>query len=1030
VLLALPLVAVSGFAALVYQTVWMRELRLVFGVSTAASAAVVAVFMGGLGAGGYLLGSRADTCASPLKMYGLLETGVAVSAAITPFLVKVVAESYVHAGVSPFFGDTGSTLARLVLASVVLAVPTLLMGGTLPAIARWVESDGDLGRGHTAALYAVNTLGAVAGVAVATFYMLERLGNRQTLWWVALLNTGAGVLAILAGRRSSIEAAPKQRVPGRLTPVAAAAAAVGFAYFLMELVWYRMLAPLLGGSTYTFGLILAVALFGIGAGAAVYAVIGTRCATWTAFAATCGLEAVAFLVPYALGDRVAVLALLLRALGAAGFAGLALGWTAVAALVVLPASLIAGYQLPLLIALAGEGNDRVGEDVGGVYAANTVGAIVGSVAGGFGALPLIGATGVWVACAAFLAATAGGVGVVSFWRRHALRPASVAAVAVIAVVALGSATGPTAFWRQSPIGAGRLDVPATRAELENVMRYQRANIVWQRDGIEAAVALGGAHGLEFLVSGKSDGHVRFDAGTQVMSGLLAAMLHPAPHRSLVIGLGTGSTAGWLGRVPSMERVDVIELEPAILDVARACADVNAGCMSNPKVSITIADGREGVALRDETYDIIFSEPSNPYRAGVSGLFTVEHYRNVSRRLAPGGLFVQWAPAYEVRGRTVMGVYASLHAVFPHVETWRTQVGDLLLICSETGLVHDAGALKNRMAEEPFRSALLDVWRVIDLEGLLARYLAGPSTAAYLANRPGIVPSSDDWNAVEFGFATTVGESPEFGELELVRTARMLGDAEPRLVSTVPLDWHMVERRRVFAPVVDGWNPDSDDYSPDNAHRAAAAQRYLAGDYAGAWQEWAEAGGEPSDPIEASMVADLLADRGDETAIAVIDRLRWWSRADAEFAMARLRLAQHRYGDCARHLAEAFKHCRKEVWAFRYRVADGLGMAEQAAAADPTSHGVSDLYAALGQPLAARMFDQRRLLARVSIARAVEGGAGPVTASAISGLEPYVPWNASLLELRKDAYAAVGDPKYELAAAELAEYRDMVGGSAE
>ena len=159
-----------------------------------------------------------------------------------------------------------------------------------------------------------------------------------------------------------------------------------------------------------------------------------------------------------------------------------------------------------------------------------------------------------------------------------------------------------------------------------------------------------------------------------MRGLLGALSHPNPRRALVIGLGTGSTAGWLGAVPSIERVDVVELEPLILEVARACAPVNHDVLNNPKVHITIGDARETLLTTRDRYDVIASEPSNPYRAGIASLFTQEYYRAAADRLTDDGVFVQWVQAYEIDTPTLRTIYATLASVFPQVETWHTNPG--------------------------------------------------------------------------------------------------------------------------------------------------------------------------------------------------------------------------------------------------------------------------------------------------------------------------------------------------------------------
>src|SRR5207253_3252556 len=251
----------------------------------------------------------------------------------------------------------------------------------------------------------------------------------------------------------------------------------------------------------------------------------------------------------------------------------------------------------------------------------------------------------------------------------------------------------------------------------------RRTLVWDVDGRESSVALVDSNDYAFIVNGKADGSARGDAGTQVMAGLVGAILHPNPQRALVIGLGTGSTAGWLGAIPTMQRVDVVELEPAVIGVARACSAVNHDVLHNPKVHIRIADAREVLLASRDRYDIIFSEPSNPYRAGIASLFTEEFYRASAARLNPNGIFLQWLQAYDVDTETIRTVYATIVPVFGHVETWTTDSGDLLLVATKGPISYNLNFLRARVVTEPFRSALTHAWRVESAEGFLAHFVA-------------------------------------------------------------------------------------------------------------------------------------------------------------------------------------------------------------------------------------------------------------------------------------------------------------------
>src|SRR3954454_8379830 len=306
----------------------MRQFRLIFGASTPATAAVLAMFMGGLGLGSALLGKRADRHPNPLRFYGDLELLIAISAALSQALLWIAAKIYVAIG--------GGVALRPVLAALVLAIPTVLMGGTLPAAARAVETADDAGRRRLALLYGINTLGAVTGALASTFFMLETFGNRQTLFIAVLINLLVAMTAraISAGAMQAETPQTTEEATPQLSAkfVFAAAAISGFAFLLMELVWYRMLGPILGGSTFAFGLILAVALLGVAIG-------GTAVALWRrrtsatapagAFALPCALEAALLMLPYALGDRLALLANYLRVIGHAGFGGFVLGWAVV-----------------------------------------------------------------------------------------------------------------------------------------------------------------------------------------------------------------------------------------------------------------------------------------------------------------------------------------------------------------------------------------------------------------------------------------------------------------------------------------------------------------------------------------------------------------------------------------------------------------------------------------------------------------------------------------------------------------------------
>ena len=1023
----------SGVCALIYQVAWFRELRLIFGASTSSSAAVLAIFMGGLGLGGARLGKRADASPNPLAMYANLEIAVAVAAAATPALVWLANAVYIASGGSSSLGVAGATLVRLLLTVVVLGPATFLMGGTLPAAARAVERADDGARRSVATLYGLNTLGAVVGTLLASFLLLEVLGTRMTLWMAALVNVLVGVIARSLSRSSAavstvadvevsdsaaadVDSAAASPDIARWFPPAASAL-VGASFMLMELTWYRMLAPLLGGSSYTFGLILAVALVGIAIGGAVYA--RTKIPpTLRWFAITCSLEAVFIAIPYALGDRVAIVTALLRPLSRIGFGASVGVWTVVAAFAVLPAAIVSGIQFPLVIGLYGRGARRVGQDVGAAYFANTMGAIAGSLVGGFGLIPLLGALGVWklVVISLAVGATVAALLDSRGWSSNrAVRARRAATGAVLACVplALLLARGPTSVWRHSGIGAGRADAKLERADATRLAAYLASEaraVRWEEEGVESSVALGHLSGYSFIVNGKTDGHAIVDAPTQVMGGVLAGLLHGNPKTALVVGLGTGSTAGWLGVLPSMERVDVVELEPAILRVARDCAPVNESVLDNAKVHVHLGDAREYLLTSRARHDVIFSEPSNPYRAGISSLYTLEFYRAVAERLAPGGVFVQWIQGYEVDGWAVATAIVTIHQAFPATEVWQTMGGDLLLIGSAERRVIDVERLRTMVATEPYARAARSVWRTASAEGVLAHFIAGSRLSDLLVEHALGAVNTDDQNFLEFAFARGLGRRRSV-DADLIDLSRRLRASTPETVGAI--DWARVrDERWLSQQALGGLLSSPADKEPIIRPMIAAFEE---GRYDAALKTWKalKRGGHEAFG-EAAIVAECAARIGSDEDVPLIDLAPLPDR----HVLRAIWQARHHDPMTAATLVTAFTAARTDPWLRPHLLAAAMSLAREIAKADPRL--ARALYDATKEPFAVEAQRELRLATAAEVAATLPDPA--VCVEALEKLEPP-PADREVLVLRAHCYRRAGHPRAAAAEEDLVELVD-------
>lgn len=1039
------IIFISGFCSLVYQTVWFREFRLVFGASTLATSAVLAIFMAGLGVGGLVLGRRADKWRRPFWAYWQIELAITLLAAVSPFLLDGVRSLYLNLGGSSALGSFGATAIRLGLATLVIGPSVFFMGGTLPAAAKAVTGRQDVSRNGLALLYGANTLGAVLGVCLSTFLLFEFLGFRSTLWVAALLNALIAVSARAMSRKwekkdeaelISLQGAEQvnhetalQAPPYRpwLLP---AAFITGFVFFLSELVWYRLAAPILGGSTYTFGVILAVALFGIGVGGLFHSLRDDKTSpTPGLFGVTCTLQAALLLLPYAMGDRLALLAYHLNAFGDSSFIQLSLGWVIVAAVMVLPSAVIAGYQFPLMFALKGQAKEGIATDTGQIYAANTAGAIVGALAGGFGLIPLLGSSGAWIFAAALLLLL-GVFLIVATFRREPFRAGLSLTLAASAVL-FAFAQGPTAVWKHTAIGAGRASLSTSSKNAWTERTHSiRSYIAEEYDGVESTLGFGTSNGLSLLVNGKSDGNALYDAITQIFLGLAPALIHGHPESAFVIGLGTGETAGWLAEVPSVDYVEVAEIEPKVVRFAELAAVANHNMTENEKVTIRIGDGREMLITAQRGFDLIVSEPSNPYRAGIASFYSQEFYELAAQKLNENGLFAQWVQLYEIDPEAVRTIVATMNQVFPNISFWQLSAGDLLLVGSLRPQVINTQNLDRLIGQEPFAEALNEVVRIYDAEGFLALHLANEKFTPLLSHDSALI-NRDDEPALEYMFARGVGQTSASSQIkeDILTLAFERGWDKPTVTNPEAIEWDRVEalRTRPYLYTTTSYpdlplTEESQEAEADKAFWNA----YLPGNIDQAYELIDDLTVQDDDLYTQYIVLETLVRHAPEEnareiqeAMETLENTRYAPEVNA----LRLYLA---FGaeDTTRINAlwpEFLEDMRTEPWMVSSSQWLVLNAFEDFQPEPELAQEMIDQL--LEAPFAAYKLESTRRNTLLQLARTLQNG-GPIAGctKVFEALEPHVGWTENFLTQRYLCYGAHNHPLAEKATNDLTQFK--------
>jgi spermidine synthase len=754
----------SGATGLVYQLLWVRVLYQAFGSTIQSVTTVVAAYMGGLGLGAWLLGRTGDRHPRPAALYGWLEVAIGAFGIASPLVLAAAHDVWLGMAGTLALSPTASIALRFGLAALVLIIPTTLMGGTLPVLTRaFTGGERHALKPELGKLYGLNTLGAVAGTVVTGFYLIEHVGIRHSLWLTAALNVALGAAAVMLARRfPPVSSRPAPDPRAESVPVGPATlrraalvllAATAFTGLLNEIAWTRVIILAIGASTYAFTIILAVFLLGIGIGSVVVARrSGTpsetagSAALAQAFTALGAVLLVAFLSQL---PAYIVSVFHVPGLGATGRL-VRLGMAVVA--FVLPPAIGMGMTFPLLTDLASGRDGGRAADVGRAYALNTVGSILGAVLTGFVLVTTLG-TDLTLRLGIFInAIVALGLAVVTARRvpegsaEHRrlrvplLGATGLAALAIAAVLLVPRWN--TELMDVAPAIYGR-DLK-TKTDVVRFLNHVGTRQLAFREGRNATVSVWESQeGRALAVNGKVDASDVGDMDTQVMLGLAPAAARRGATSAFVIGFGSGTSVATLADVPGMRRVRVAEIEPAVLSMSGFFRSVNRNPLARPTVSVVVDDARSALQLEHESYDVIVSEPSNPWVAGIATLYTPEFLRQARARLTPGGVFCQWVQLYQLPIPVVASIVANVRSVFPHLEVWMASPHDILLLGSDRPLTFDREWLSRLVGpgaplEKPAREWL----GIRELDDFFGRSLLGPRGVEALARRAGPLHTDD------------------------------------------------------------------------------------------------------------------------------------------------------------------------------------------------------------------------------------------------------------------------------------------------
>ncbi|HUE89825.1 MAG TPA: fused MFS/spermidine synthase [Vicinamibacterales bacterium] len=828
--------AASGAAALIYEVTWTRLLTLQLGHGIAAASTVLAAFMGGLAVGsaaGGRWGTRMDGVTA-LRVYAGLELTIAALALILPFelaaLEPLLATAYADGAGGAAFG-----VLRLLTSLVLLSVPAAAMGATFPIAARWFVHSAGVAARQAGSLYAANTIGAAFGALTAGFVLLPFLGLLGATWVAVGLNAAAAAGAFLIARRvasgpggearpavfrpvdelevvpSKVEGrraqgraghgrggseaspagreAPRRARRGARSPstvrnarvavapqivfASAALGISGFASLSLQVVWTRLLALILGPTTYAFSIIVSVFIAGLAVGAAIASRLAPRVRQPLVALSVClGLSVGLGAASASLIDRGLLSIADVVAQPDVTFRDVLTRQALLAFALLAPMTIAFGAAFPFAVSAATRRDETISADLGLIYAVNTAGAIAGALLAGFALIPALGLHGTLRVVTVIGAAGALVVLVGGRTTGQARLAAGALSVAVLGLGVLLPQWDRLLLSSGAYKYAGALQGPDPRTALT------AGELLYYREGASGTVAVRQTGGTTSLaIDGKVDASNAGDMLTQRLLAHVPLLLHPDPKRVAILGLGSGVTLGSALTHP-IDHADVLEISPQVVDASRFFDKENHRALDDPRTRLILGDGRTHLVFTREQYDVIVSEPSNPWMAGIASLFTREFFEAAKARLTPGGVLCQWAHTYDISTRDLRSIVATFVSVFPEGTLWLVGDGDVLLIGSNTPLAPRLADIATAWQRPGVGEDLASVGARVP-HHILSMFVAhGEKLAEWSAGAP---VQSDNRAALEFSGPQSVFARTDSDNAALLRQLAADETARPAVI---------------------------------------------------------------------------------------------------------------------------------------------------------------------------------------------------------------------------------------------------------